>query len=113
MKCDVDIRKDLYANTVMSGVLSTPLILAGFRLQSTTTILFNIFSSGTKSTKPDTIVLGLGSPRSIFSTYNFSASGCLDTSTILPILISSLYVETSSGSTGLFPLTALTLAGGG
>lgn len=34
-------------------------------------------------------------PTSIFSTYNASASGCLDTSTILPTRISNRFGEIS------------------
>ena len=34
-----------------------PRILAGFRLQRTTTLLFSIFSRGTNFTRPDTICI--------------------------------------------------------
>ena len=38
----------------------TPRILAGFKLHSTTTRLFSIFSRGTNLTSPDTIYTGMG-----------------------------------------------------
>lgn len=41
-----------------------------------------------KFTRPLTTVLGFSSPKSIFSTYKASASGCFETSTILPTRIS-------------------------
>mmetsp|Transcript_20287 Transcript_20287/g.35662 ORF Transcript_20287/g.35662 Transcript_20287/m.35662 type:complete len:330 (+) Transcript_20287:790-1779(+) len=70
--------------------LSMPTIARGFRLASTITSLPSSSSSRRYSTRPDTIVRGpLASPRSIFSTYSLSASGCLEISRILPVRISS------------------------
>lgn len=67
---------------------STPRILAGFKLHKTATRRFSICSIGIHLAKPLTIVRGTASPKSIFSTYNVSASGCFDTSTIFPTRIS-------------------------
>lgn len=77
----------------------TPLKLAAFKLAKTTTILSFIPSIGTKFTRPLTIVLGPdSSPKSIFSMYKLSASGCRCTSTIFPTLISNREGTTSSAT---------------
>ena len=53
-----------------------PLIFAGLRLQSRTTIRLLSSSNVMYCLKPLTTVRGFSSPTSIFSTYKDSASGC-------------------------------------
>ena len=81
---------------------TTPLIFAGFRLQSKTTIWFCICSRGTWFTRPLTIVLGAISPTST-STYKESASGCFLAVMIKPIRRSRR--ETSTGLESALPAT--------
>lgn len=56
---------------------STPLIFCGFRLQTAITIFPTKDSNGTNPARPETTFRGPdSSPKSIFSTYRESASGC-------------------------------------
>ena len=82
---------------------TTPLIFAGFRLQSKTTIRFCICSRGTWFTRPLTTVLGAVSPTSTSSTYKESASGCFLAVMIQPIRRSRW--ETSTGLESALPAT--------
>lgn len=81
---------------------STPRILAGFRLHKTATKRFCKSSNGTNLASPLTTVRGSTSPKSIFSTYNESASGCFDTSKIFPMRMSRRWGPSSTGSTTAF-----------
>jgi hypothetical protein len=59
-----------------------------------------ISSSFMNLTRPETTVLGSGSPTSIFSTYKESASGCLATSKIFPTTMSSFEIIDGSEEAG-------------
>lgn len=84
-----------------------PLRGLGFRLHNTTTFLFNNSSAVQYATSPLTIVLGpSASPTSTFSTYNESASGCLEISTILPIRISNRESSVTSATGPAFASVA-------
>lgn len=80
---------------------TTPLIFAGFKLQSSIAIRFCIWSRGTCFTKPLTTVLGLASPTSTSSTYRASASGCFLAVIMQPTRRSRR--ETSTGFASLLP----------
>ncbi len=60
----------------------TPRILAGFRLHTTTTLLFSIFSTGTNFTKPETICIS----RTTLSSKVFFQSHRLPCSCTIPCL---------------------------
>lgn len=66
----------------------TPRIFWAFRLQRKTHIWPSRFSIGTRPAKPLTTVRGEASPRSTFSMYRLSASGCWK---IFKILMSYIF----------------------
>mmetsp|Transcript_37731 Transcript_37731/g.97920 ORF Transcript_37731/g.97920 Transcript_37731/m.97920 type:complete len:339 (+) Transcript_37731:247-1263(+) len=78
----------------------TSLILAGFRLQTTTTRRFSMPASGTNFTSPLTTCRGLSSPRSISSQYSASALGWRHTLVMVPTRMSAIRTDTSTSAFG-------------
>mmetsp|Transcript_16532 Transcript_16532/g.24297 ORF Transcript_16532/g.24297 Transcript_16532/m.24297 type:complete len:224 (+) Transcript_16532:232-903(+) len=86
------------ANTI--PVLSTPRILAGFKLHSTTTFLPMREARDMYFASPDTTWRGTASPTSIISTYKLSASGCISADTICPTRMSTRKMSATSAAAG-------------